>query len=139
MRYHNLLLQAVLVWQAAAGSGFPRSDARSTTDCHVLPTDALWPSVDAWQALNATVNGHLVASAPLGGPCHDPNYNATACAAVQQQWQLPEFQYVLYLAFLAASVHALLPLPLRSNRKLCLIREESASGWLTNLRLETPR
>lgn len=92
MRLPNVLLQAALVWQLASGSAFSRVDAKSTTDCHVLPTDALWPSGDAWQALNATVNGRLVASSPLGGPCHDPNFDAAACKAVQQQWPRPEFQ-----------------------------------------------
>ncbi|CAM1503621.1 Fc.00g012120.m01.CDS01 [Cosmosporella sp. VM-42] len=60
------------------------------TLCRSLPGDASWPSVTVWNRLNSTVDGRLVKTVPLGSPCHDPNYNADACAALQDAWNLPQ-------------------------------------------------
>ena len=30
--------------------------------CHCLPSDSCWPAKSAWDALNSTVNGRLVAT-----------------------------------------------------------------------------
>ncbi|KAI3547335.1 FAD binding domain-containing protein [Colletotrichum abscissum] len=57
--------------------------------CHCLPGDSCWPSVSAWNLLNATVGGRLVATKPIGSPCHDPTYDAAACAALQSSWTNP--------------------------------------------------
>ena len=58
-------------------------------DCHVLPGDAQWPNEQAWSKLNTTVGGKLVATVPIGSPCHDPTYDATACDALKAQWTNP--------------------------------------------------
>lgn len=63
--------------------------------CRYLPGDAGWPSVDEWNRLNSTVGGRLVATVPLGSPCHDPTYVAAECASLQSQWLLPQLQFVL--------------------------------------------
>jgi hypothetical protein len=60
--------------------------------CHCLPGDACWPASSQWSALNTTVNGGLVATVPIGTPCHDPNYDEVACAALQSNWTLPQLQ-----------------------------------------------
>jgi len=60
--------------------------------CHSFPGDASWPLDSAWSALNSTVGGRLVATVAIGSPCHDPNYNATACALLQTEWTLPQTQ-----------------------------------------------
>ncbi|KAK4099847.1 FAD-binding domain-containing protein [Parathielavia hyrcaniae] len=63
--------------------------ARTTALCRVLPGDAGWPDAAAWAALNETINGLLVATVPIGHVCHDPTYDADACAALQQGWTRP--------------------------------------------------
>ena len=57
--------------------------------CLCLPGDACWPTQNEWAALNSTVSGKLVATVPIGSPCHDPTYDATACANLQAQWTNP--------------------------------------------------
>ncbi|KGO69587.1 FAD linked oxidase, N-terminal [Penicillium italicum] len=37
-----------------------------------------------------TVGGSLVATVPIGSPCHEPNYDAVACAALKEIWETPE-------------------------------------------------
>ncbi|KAH7109428.1 FAD binding domain-containing protein [Dendryphion nanum] len=58
-------------------------------DCRCLPTDSCWPSRDVWSKLNSTVDGKLVATVPIGSPCHDPTYDANACEALKKQWFNP--------------------------------------------------
>ena len=60
--------------------------------CRYLPGDSNWPTTKEWKALNATVDGRLVATIPLGSPCHDPTYNAMECAILQSQWNDPQLQ-----------------------------------------------
>lgn len=57
--------------------------------CHVLPGDADWPTTEAWATLNETVNGKLVKTVPIGSPCHDPTYDASACDALKAAWTNP--------------------------------------------------
>ncbi|KAK5997073.1 FAD-linked oxidoreductase ZEB1 [Cladobotryum mycophilum] len=63
---------------------------KQTSQCRALPGTAEWPSSSAWVQLNSTVHGRLIATVPIGTPCHDPNYNQAACEALQQQWNLPQ-------------------------------------------------
>ncbi|KAF2188422.1 FAD/FMN-containing dehydrogenase [Zopfia rhizophila CBS 207.26] len=62
----------------------------ASSNCYCLPGDACWPSNSTWAQLNTTVGGRLIATVPIGSPCHDPNYNADQCAALQNQWTLPQ-------------------------------------------------
>ncbi|KAE9411632.1 FAD binding domain-containing protein [Gymnopus androsaceus JB14] len=55
----------------------------------VLPTDPCWPSETEWNALNTTLGGLLIATVPLGQPCHDPDFNNGTCEYLQDQWQFP--------------------------------------------------
>lgn len=68
--------------------------AGAIASCRNLPGDAGWPSVAAWNSFNSTVGGRLVATVPLGSPCHDPTYVAEECASLQSQWLEPQLQYV---------------------------------------------
>ncbi|KAL4778071.1 hypothetical protein BJX76DRAFT_344224 [Aspergillus varians] len=79
---------------AAAALLFSRATAWSTADCHCLPGDSCWPSADQWHVLNSTVGGRLIATVPVGSPCHDPTYNETACAELQADWSYPQTHYV---------------------------------------------
>ncbi|KAJ5238505.1 hypothetical protein N7468_003124 [Penicillium chermesinum] len=54
--------------------------------CRYLPGDVQWPRQKLWDRLNATVDGRLIATAPLASVCHDPQYNETACAVLQEWW-----------------------------------------------------
>lgn len=72
-----------ITWTAAAAGG---------SNCRVLPGDGDWPSTNDWDQLNRTVDGRLVATIPVGTPCHDPNYDAGACSQLQAAWQLPQTQ-----------------------------------------------
>ena len=58
-------------------------------ECYRLPSDSDWPSETAWSTLNSTVNGKLVATVPIGSPCHDPTYDANACGTLKAQWLNP--------------------------------------------------
>jgi hypothetical protein len=63
--------------------------AHNNKQCLVLPGDADWPNAEAWSTLNSTVNGKLVATVPIGSPCHDPTYDASACDALKAKWTNP--------------------------------------------------
>ncbi|KAI6754910.1 hypothetical protein HG530_012662 [Fusarium avenaceum] len=54
--------------------------ATERTPCKSIPGDAAWPSTADWSRFNATINGRLSATIPLGHVCHDPTYNKTQCA-----------------------------------------------------------
>ena len=54
-----------------------------------MPGDDAWPSARDWDRFNATVGNRLVASEPIGSPCHDPTYDEAACVALQQAWTNP--------------------------------------------------
>ncbi|KAG0648444.1 FAD-linked oxidoreductase ZEB1 [Hyphodiscus hymeniophilus] len=62
----------------------------TASSCRCLPGDSCWPTTKEWKALNTTVGGRLVATVPLGSPCHDPKYNGTECAILQSQWLQPQ-------------------------------------------------
>lgn len=65
------------------------------SDCKVFPGDEAWPSDAEWASLNETVGGRLVKTVPVGSPCHDPNYNATLCDEIKQEWSWEEIQYAI--------------------------------------------
>ncbi|KAL4903830.1 hypothetical protein BDW74DRAFT_179422 [Aspergillus multicolor] len=66
------------------------SSAASHGRCRYLPGDTNWPTESEWSELNATVDGHLIKTIPLGSPCHDPNYHAAECDYLQVRWTNPE-------------------------------------------------
>lgn len=59
---------------------------RAEPSCRCFPGDECWPSDAEWSALNATVEGRLVSTVPLGYPCHDPYYDEGQCAQLRSQW-----------------------------------------------------
>ncbi|KAE9411617.1 putative isoamyl alcohol oxidase [Gymnopus androsaceus JB14] len=61
----------------------------SCLECKCFPTDPCWPSDAEWSALNTTLGGLLIATVPLGQPCHDPDFNNGTCEYLQDQWRLP--------------------------------------------------
>ncbi|EHK98560.1 putative 6-hydroxy-D-nicotine oxidase [Glarea lozoyensis 74030] len=65
-------------------------NATSNGNCYCFPGDACWPSESTWAALNTTTSGRLIATTPIGSPCHAPNYDEAACAAIQSAWTGPQ-------------------------------------------------
>ncbi|KAK7984140.1 hypothetical protein PG989_011542 [Apiospora arundinis] len=72
-----LPLVATAIGAATAGAG---------GSCKCFPGDTCWPSESSWASLNDTVGGRLVATVPLGSPCHDPTYDEQVCASLRAQW-----------------------------------------------------
>ncbi|CAO2647550.1 Nn.00g084720.m01.CDS01 [Neocucurbitaria sp. VM-36] len=76
------LIWATLLFQIGGAVTAPQK-------CLRLPSDSDWPSKESWNTLNKTIGGKLVATYPIGSPCHDPTYDASACDALKQQWFNP--------------------------------------------------
>ncbi len=71
----------VVLVLAAGGFASPES-----CRCRCRPTDPCWPSQSEWQKLNNTLAGHLQAVRPVASVCHDPSFDANACAAVKASY-----------------------------------------------------
>ncbi|KXH56739.1 FAD binding domain-containing protein [Colletotrichum salicis] len=86
----SFVLQAALAGAALAAPNHRIGTAfveRAAGDCKCFPGDSCWPATAQWDALNTTVGGNLIATVPLGAPCHDPVYDAATCATLQSEWQ----------------------------------------------------
>jgi len=68
--------------------------ATETADCRCFPGDACWPTEETWTSFNASVNGNLIRTVPIGSVCHDPHYDEKACEAVKAKWRDTDIQYV---------------------------------------------
>lgn len=62
--------------------------ALSGRQCKAVPGTVSWPSASAWDALNTTLSGNLIAPTPPGAVCHpnQPSYNNATCAVVADLW-----------------------------------------------------
>lgn len=69
------------------------SSGNTSSSCHCIPGDACWPTDLHWTALNETINGRLIKTVPLGSVCHNPTYDARACAALQAVWAVESTHY----------------------------------------------
>ncbi|KAL0938639.1 FAD binding domain-containing protein [Colletotrichum truncatum] len=86
MRSAILNLASLVLASGLASAACPsRNDSRPPS-CKYLPGDEGWPSQDTWAKLNKTVGGRLVATVPLGTPCHGESYDAAECARLQEEW-----------------------------------------------------
>ncbi|KAF2875592.1 hypothetical protein BDV95DRAFT_562230 [Massariosphaeria phaeospora] len=81
---------------------FRQNAPHDSTACRYLPGDEEWPSNDDWQQLNASVSGRLIATLPAAHVCHDPTYNAEACAELQESWYFPWAHFDHPAAFMSA-------------------------------------
>jgi hypothetical protein len=48
--------------------------------------DACWPSLQAWDAFNTSINGQLILSYPSAAVCHTDQYSEELCAVAKQNW-----------------------------------------------------
>lgn len=84
-------------------NGQPSSATPSVTpgSCKTFPGDQAWPSKPDWDAFNTTVGGRLIATVPLGTPCHGSAFNDATCESLRSEWQTEQIQYVrLHIAYI---------------------------------------
>jgi hypothetical protein len=81
----KLALSITILFFVASLSQVDIVASLQNTSCRYLPGDSCWPKAQEWNQLNETVGGRLIATAPLGSPCHDPTYNAAECSSLQKQ------------------------------------------------------
>ncbi|KAH8588745.1 hypothetical protein B0O99DRAFT_664867 [Bisporella sp. PMI_857] len=61
--------------------------ALETRNCKYVPADSLWPSPLAWDTLNTTISGQLIAVEPVAISCYPgPLFDNKTCAEVNSQW-----------------------------------------------------
>jgi hypothetical protein len=60
--------------------------------CRCQPGQSCWPTTDNWSSLNSSIGGNLAAVLPIGLSCHDPTYNAAACATQQANTHSSEYR-----------------------------------------------
>ncbi|KAI9151459.1 FAD-linked oxidoreductase patO [Paramyrothecium foliicola] len=61
----------------------------TTATCKCIPGDSCWPTVEEWDAFNATIGGRLVVPRPLATVCHNPSYDQSACEYMRREWTSP--------------------------------------------------
>ncbi|KAJ8117659.1 hypothetical protein OPT61_g1198 [Boeremia exigua] len=69
------------------------ASAQASGQCKTFPGDKTWPSAAEWNSFNKTVGGRLVATVPLGAPCHGSAFNNATCESLQEQWQFEKIHY----------------------------------------------
>ncbi|RPA75739.1 FAD/FMN-containing isoamyl alcohol oxidase-like protein MreA [Ascobolus immersus RN42] len=77
---------------------FPESRASAASKCKVIPGDKGWPSVDAWNHLNKTVDGRLIKTIPPAAACYKSfggvnTYDAEGCAEATVGWSDQEWLF----------------------------------------------
>lgn len=77
------------LFYGAAAAVAPKPPA---PQCKTFPGDAAWPSQAEWSNFNKTVGGRLVATVPLGAPCHGATFNSAVCEDLKTQWQAEKIQ-----------------------------------------------
>lgn len=88
----NFLLAFIWVATSVYALLEPGSYTR-TARCKPKYGSPEWPSQAAWQRLNASVSGRLVAPKPPGAVCHASmiEYNNASCSLVATQWTNTSF------------------------------------------------
>ncbi|KAF3012671.1 hypothetical protein E8E14_011563 [Neopestalotiopsis sp. 37M] len=71
--------------------------ALGQSSCKLTPSDASWPSIDEWNALNETINGTLIQTRPAASSCYDGNpFNSSlSCDFVESNWTTSAFHAAL--------------------------------------------
>jgi hypothetical protein len=87
----QLTVVAITLLGAILANGQPSSNR-----CKTFPGDKAWPAKAEWDAFNRTVSGRLVATVPLGTPCHGASFDNATCENLKSQWQAEKIQYVIF-------------------------------------------
>ncbi|TAQ86932.1 hypothetical protein B7494_g4739 [Chlorociboria aeruginascens] len=91
----NFFLPPFLFLLAITANGHLTRSSNISDGCRSIPGDISWPNSADWNALNKTVGGSLIATIPIGAPCHRffsniPTYDEEKCNALRNVWFLPE-------------------------------------------------
>ncbi|KAI1383023.1 FAD-binding domain-containing protein [Hypoxylon trugodes] len=75
-------------------------DHEAQSYCRSIPGDADWPDPNAWDTLNRTVGGNLIATTPISSVCHHSSslgttgsisdYDKEACDTLRNNWFFPQ-------------------------------------------------
>ncbi|KAF2832355.1 FAD-binding domain-containing protein [Ophiobolus disseminans] len=65
----------------------------AAAQCKTFPGDKNWPSTADWNNFNKTVGGRLVATVPLGTPCHGATFDSATCENLKSEWQYEKIHY----------------------------------------------
>ncbi|KAL4879308.1 hypothetical protein BJY04DRAFT_193725 [Aspergillus karnatakaensis] len=74
-------------------TGLLASSPALADNCRCMPGDECWPSPATWSRFNQSIDGRLIATVPLGTPCHGAAYDEAACAALREEWTQPELHF----------------------------------------------
>ncbi|KAF1847676.1 FAD-binding domain-containing protein [Cucurbitaria berberidis CBS 394.84] len=69
------------------------ANVQPSSRCKTFPGDKAWPSKAEWNNFNRTVGGQLVATVPLGTPCHGASFDNATCESLKSQWQYEKIHY----------------------------------------------
>lgn len=67
------------------------------SSCRCFFGDSCWPKPSQWRAFNQSLGGKLIATTPIGSPCHDDAFgpfDAERCANLRSNWFFPETHLV---------------------------------------------
>ncbi|KDN68227.1 hypothetical protein CSUB01_11243 [Colletotrichum sublineola] len=80
------IVSSFLLLGLAADVTFASPRPKLSASCKNIPGDAAWPTKHAWDRLNATVDGRLIATTPIAHVCHVPTYSHEACEDLCRRW-----------------------------------------------------
>ncbi|KAF9262431.1 FAD-binding domain-containing protein [Marasmius fiardii PR-910] len=83
--FSSSVIGAILV----AASTATNTTRPSPPSCRILPGDPSWPTQEAWNAFNHSIDGRLIKTVPIGSVCHDPTYDEEQCNLVRSNWRNP--------------------------------------------------
>ncbi|KAF1993860.1 FAD-binding domain-containing protein [Amniculicola lignicola CBS 123094] len=69
------------------------ASSQALNRCKTFPGDEEWPSKTEWGSFNTTVHGRLIATVPLGAPCHGSSFDMATCEDLKSQWQYEKIHY----------------------------------------------
>jgi hypothetical protein len=69
----------------------------ASPDCKISPASPSWPSDDEWGALNRSIGGVLIKTAPVASSCYPGNpFNSPEnCTDIQDKWSYAAFHAAL--------------------------------------------
>ncbi|KHO02136.1 FAD binding domain-containing protein [Metarhizium album ARSEF 1941] len=79
-----LLTSSTQASQAVETDGSYNNYNNNYSSCRCRAHENCWPSNDAWNALNSTIQGNLQAVRPVAAPCFKPSPVAASCAVAEQ-------------------------------------------------------
>ncbi|KAI1371219.1 putative alcohol oxidase [Hypoxylon crocopeplum] len=89
----HVRIHLIIVISSVVGTIIGQTRAReyqSSQSCRCFPGDSCWPTKVSWEQLNKTVGGRLIATIPLGTPCHGDEYDESRCREIRDTWNLPD-------------------------------------------------